>query len=116
MSCVSKMAQEQSKLEKYRQKLPDIAAKFEAMTREELIEACCGEGLDAIAMQERVSLFMEECTHMSYTTYPVDKLRTMIQERKESDIDQWCADFIDDEDTDEDIVKAVKERGQRALG
>lgn len=105
----------QSNFEKYKQILPDVAAKFEAMSKEELLEACCGEGLDAIAMQDRVSFFMEECTNMSYTTYPVDKLREMVKERKEQEINNWCAYFIEDKDTDEDIVAEVKRRGNISL-
>lgn len=104
-----------SNVEKLKERLPNLVEQYSNLSKEDLLEACCGEILDLLQMQKRVSLFMEECTHMSYTTYPIETLRQMITERKESDIDEWCSYFIEDEQTDEDIIEEVRKRGSKFL-
>lgn len=107
---------EKTNIETLKGILPDIVKEFEAMDRDALLEACCGETLDAINMQDRVQLFMNECTNgFSKTNYDIDVLKKLILQRKEADIDTFCAMFLEDGDADEDIIKVIKERGNRSL-
>lgn len=45
-------------IEKLRIIQPDLVAEYEAMTKEQLLEACCGEVLDLHSATERVQLLM----------------------------------------------------------
>jgi len=94
--------------------LPDFVKEWDGMTKEELIEAACGEVLDGLRMQERVSLFMEECTiGMSKTTYTLDAIKEQIKAKKESDINEFCFLECDDAE-DEEIIKEIKERAKKS--
>lgn len=67
---------------------PDLVADFEKMTKEELLKQCYLECIDAINMEERVALFMSECTNnMSKTNYTLGSLKSLINENKEREID-----------------------------
>ncbi len=89
---------------------PDLVADFEKMTKEELLKQCYLECIDAINMEERVALFMSECTNnMSKTNYTLGSLKSLINENKEREIDGFCYDLVDEQE-DSEIVKEIKER------
>lgn len=84
-------------IEQLKAKRPDLVELFEGMNREQLLEQIYKESKDAINMEERVSLFMEHCTiDMSKTTYTLESLKTLIQENKEAEISDFCADMLED--------------------
>lgn len=89
---------------------PDLAESFENMTRDELLNQCYLECIDALNMESRVELFMSECTNnMSKTNYTLGSLKSLISENKESVIDDFCYDVCDEQE-DVDILKEVKSR------
>jgi len=93
---------------------PDLVTAFEKMTREELINQCYLECLDAINMEKRVALFMAECTNnMSNTTYDLTALKSLIAENKEREINIFCKDLIDSFEITE-MVKVIEEIEERA--
>lgn len=97
-------------------KRPELIESYKGMTKEQLIEEISGEVLDLLDMVDRVQLFNSECTlSMSRPTYKLDDIKREINERKEFDIDQFCANLIDDGTDDEDILKEIKERGKKYL-
>jgi hypothetical protein len=103
-------------VQKLTEKDPQLVEKFSKMSKEELLEAACGEALDVFDMIERVQLFNEECTiSMSKPDYHLDDIRTEIKDRKANDIGEFCSMFIEDEDSDEEIVRQIKEKGNEYL-
>lgn len=97
-------------IEQLKRERPDLVEEFEKMTKEELLKQCYLECIDSINMEERVSLFMSECTkNMSKTTYTIGSLRSLINECKEYEINTFCFD-ISDGATDEEILTEVKDR------
>lgn len=89
---------------------PDLVELFEKMTKEELLKQCYLECLDAVNMESRVALFMEECTNnMSKTNYTTGSLKSLINENREREIDSFCYDTCDEQD-DSEILKEIKER------
>ena len=75
---------------------PDLIEEFSAMTKEQLLERICAEVLDALAMEERVSVFMSECTiNMSKTNYTPSSIRGLINEKQEQDISAYCEELIE---------------------
>lgn len=94
-----------------KEKRPDLVELFEGMTREQLLNQCYLECIDSINMEERVSLFMEECTiNMSKTNYSLESLKSLIDSKKEADIDEFCYYETVDEPTDADLVSVIKKR------
>ena len=70
------------------------------------------ECIDAINMEERVALFMAECTNnMSKTTYTINSIKKLINEKYEYDINMFCADLLEmgEEDMIEDIVNRAEQ-------
>ncbi|KZE82877.1 hypothetical protein AV926_04835 [Myroides marinus] len=67
-------------------------------------------------MEERVQLFMEECTSMSKTNYTIDALKILISDKKEQDIKEWCSMTVEDGKLTDDyigyVVKEVEENGK----
>jgi len=95
---------------------PQLVGKFNSISHEELIEAACEEAVTVYSLIDTISLFNEECTiSMSKPDYKIEDIRKEIQERKALDIDEYCSYFIEDNISDEDILKAVKERGLKYL-
>jgi len=89
---------------------PDLVEFFEKMTKEELLKQCYLECLDAVNMEDRVALFMAECTNnMSKTNYTLGSLKSLIYENKEREIDGFCYDLVDEQE-DSEILKEIKER------
>jgi len=97
-------------IEQLKEERKDLVESFENMSREELINQCYLECIDAINMEERVSLFMAECTNnMSNTTYTIDVLKELINDRKEDEINEFCSDLInmDEDDRYDEIFMRV---------
>ena len=89
---------------------PDLVELFEKMTREKLLKQCYLECIDALNMEERVELFMEECTNnMSKPNYTIGSLKSLINENKEREINRYCYDVCYEQE-DSEILKEIKER------
>lgn len=101
-------------LEQLKEQRPDLVESFEKMSKEELLKQCYSECIDAINMEERVSLFMEECTiNMSKTNYTLDSLKTLINQKKEFDINEFCYYETIDGPTPEELFKVISERSKQ---
>lgn len=99
--------------EQMREKHPDMVKVWEQLTKDELLEAMCGEVIDLFSMMERVSVFMEECTDMSKVNYTPDVIRDLIKKKKEADIDDFC--FLECEEAEDDeILLAIKDRAKKS--
>ena len=98
-------------VEQLKKERPDLVETFEKMTKEELLNQCYLESIDAINMEKRVQLFMNECTSLSKTNYTIEKLKKLIEENKKQTISLFCQITIDDiEDmTKEEIIEYLKE-------
>lgn len=100
-------------IERLKKERPDLVESFEKMTREQLLNQCYLECIDAINMEERVSLFMQECTiNMSKTNYTLDSLKTLISDKKEADLNEFCYYETLYEPTDNELVASIKERAK----
>lgn len=87
---------------------PDLVKIFEGQTHKQLLKQAYLEVIDGLNMEERVSIFMQECTNgMSKTTYTIESLKTMIAKRQEMDISLFCEMALQDiEGMDIDEIKA----------
>lgn len=100
-------------VEQLKAERPDIVEIFEAMTKEELLDQIYLEVLDGLNMEDRVQLFMNECTDLSKTTYTLDSIKTLINARQIKDIQQFCADLLEDSEGDSKYILAeIKERAK----
>lgn len=98
-------------IEQLRKDRPDLVENFEKMSKEELLNQCYLECIDAINMEERVSLFMQECTiNMSKTNYTLESIKSLINDKKEFDINEFCYYETIDEPTDEELIAVIKDR------
>lgn len=96
-------------IEQLKEERPDLVELFEAMSKEELLNQCYLECIDAINMEERVSVFMDECTlNMSKTNYDPSVIRTLINQKREHDINEFCYYETCDGQSDEDVLKSIK--------
>lgn len=76
---------------------PDLVELLEGQTHKELLKQTYLEVIDGLNMEERVSLFMQECTNgMSKTTYTIESLKSMISKRQEMDISLFCETALED--------------------
>lgn len=92
---------------------PDLVSDFEAMTHEELLNQIYLEIIDGLNMEDRVQLFMSECTNLSKTTYNLEVIKILIGDRQEKDIIDWCQIVVEDSEGDDDyILKEVKGKGK----
>lgn len=107
--------QRASKIDRLKDVRPELVDRYNSMSKEELVEEICGEVLDLLSHEERVQLFMNECTNVSKTFYSIENLKEFIEARKEDDINTFCSLFLIDKDSDEYILKVIKERGLRSL-
>jgi|GEM_PF-1843262 len=99
-----------SNIETLKEKFPELVDSYSKMTKEELLEACCGEVLDLNAMTDRVQLFMIECTpNMSKTNYKLDVLKKLISEKQEQDLNEFCFDILE-----EGCISTIEEVKKRA--
>lgn len=94
-------------VEELKNERPDLVELFEKMDKEQLLEQIYKECLDGINMEERVQTFMSECTDLSYTTYPVETIKSLIQSKYERDISEFCQTTLEDiEGMNIDEIKA----------
>lgn len=101
-------------INKLKENYPELVAEYSAMSKEQLLEQICAEVLDLHAMEDRVQVFMNECTEgMSKTNYTVDVIKGLIQAKQEADINQFCADLYQDHDTVNEIMAELKERSEQ---
>lgn len=67
-------------------------------------------------MEDRVQLFMEECTGMSKTNYDINTLKSLINNKKEQDIKDWCSMTVEDGkelgDYEKYVLKEVEEQSK----
>lgn len=95
-------------VEQLKQERPDLVKLFESMNREQLLEQIYKESLDAINMEERVSVFMENATlSMSKTMYPPHVISQLIQDKYERDISDFCEMTL--EDTEGMSVEGIRQ-------
>lgn len=103
-------------VEELKAQRPDLVELFENLSYKELLQQCYCECLDAINMEERVSIFMEECTiNMSKTNYTEKSLRSLINAKKEHDINEFCYYETIDEPTKKELYKTIKGFAQEYL-
>jgi hypothetical protein len=102
-------------VEKLKELRPDVVEQFEALDKDQLLEACCGEHLDFLSHEDRVQIFMNECTNMSKTNYTLGVIETLIAEHKEQLIDEDMWSLIESDLSDEEIVKYVNERAEKLV-
>lgn len=101
-------------LEEFKASRKDLHDIWDNMTREELLEEVWKESLDAVNMETRVQLFMNECTNnMSKTTYTLDVIKQLIRDKQQYDLSEFCENILDEdysgeERTLENIVKDLK--------
>jgi|GEM_PF-5085544 len=100
-------------VEELKQERPDLVELFEAMSREELLKQIYLECLDGINMEERVQTFMNECTSLSKTTYTPEVIKGLINDKQNSDIQEWCHMTLEDSDGDDNyILNEVNEQAK----
>jgi hypothetical protein len=103
-------------IEELKKDRPDLVELFEVMSREELLNQCYLECIDAINMESRVALFMEECTiNMSKTNYMLDSLKGMINAKKELDINEFCYYEIVDLPEPSELYVIINDRAKEYL-
>lgn len=98
----------------FKKERPDLVESYKGMSREELLKQCLLEARDAVNMEARVQVFMNECTQMSKTNYTETVIRGLIVSKQEHDIDVFCEDLLEDHITDKEIVAEVRRRAQQA--
>ena len=85
-------------LEEFKVNRKDLHNLWNNMSREELLEEIWKESLDAVNMETRVQLFMEECTvGMSKTTYTLDVIKDLIRDKQQYDLSEFCKNILDEE-------------------
>jgi spore maturation protein CgeB len=98
-------------IEQLKSERPDLVKKFEELSKEDLLKATYLEVIDAVNMESRVALFMQECTeNMSKTNYTLDSIQTLINNKKESDIKEFCFLQFEDDLSDEEIIAELREQ------
>lgn len=98
-------------LEEFKKDRPDLVEFYNSLDKDELILQCFKEALDAVMMEDRVSVFMETCTNnMSKTNYTPSSIRSMVNLKKEQDIIDFCDNLIEDSDNDQEIADHIWER------
>ena len=101
-------------VEQLKKERPDLVESFENMSKEQLLEQCYKECIDAINMEERVALFMRECTiDMSKTNYSLESLKTLIDSKKEYDISEFCYYEIIDSPLPSELYKVILDNARK---
>jgi hypothetical protein len=98
-------------IKELKQERPDLVELFESMDREQLLKQCYKEALDAINMESRVALFMEELeTGLSNTTYTLDSLRMIVNTAIGNQINNYILTVLEDTDgmSAEEIIEYMK--------
>lgn len=100
--------------EQLKQIRPDLIEEYSKLSKEELLEQICAEVLDSLAMEDRVQLFMSECTiNMSKTTYTLESLRSLIADKQEHDINEFCYGECEDAESNDEIAESIRERAKQ---
>jgi len=94
---------------------PELVKYYEGLSHEELLGQICAEVLDLLRMEERVQVFMNECTDLSKTTYTPDVLKGLITTKFEHDIVRFCQDVVEDEVKDKDIANYIREKANEEI-
>lgn len=90
----------------------ELVNEYSLMSKEQLLNQICAEVLDLLRMEERVQTFMSECTmNMSNTTYTIESIKTLITQKQEHDIQEFCK-YISEDSTDEEIINEVKAQAE----
>lgn len=88
---------------------PSLVEEYSEMDKPQLLEQICAEVLDLHAMQDRVQVFMNECTpNMSKTTYTTGVIRDLISQKREMDFKSFSEDVLEGR-TPEEVVSFLKE-------
>lgn len=92
---------------------PDLAEMYlgyyKKMSKEAFLEAVSGDILDLVAMEERVQFFMSYCTNMSYTTYPIETIKTLVNDKQQQEEIEFCKTLLEDYDNPQDLYDYIKE-------
>ena len=83
-------------IEQLKEQRPDLVELFESMSKEQLLNQIYLEVIDGLNMEERVQLFMDECTSLSKTNYSIETLKSLIEEGKKQEISLFCQFALDD--------------------
>jgi len=83
-------------VEQLKEERADLVELFEPMSREQLLEQIYKECLDGINMEERVQVFMNECTGLSYTTYTPEVIKGLIHTADIQNISEFCKTVLED--------------------
>lgn len=98
-------------IDQLKEERPDLVELFENMTKEQLLNQCYLECIDAINMEERVSTFMAECTiNMSKTNYDPSVLKTLITDKQNHDIAEFCYYEICDDQSADEVFEEIKKK------
>ncbi|WP_167596605.1 hypothetical protein [Leeuwenhoekiella sp. ZYFB001] len=106
-----------SSLEELRENYPDLVEEYSAMDKEQLLEQICAEVLDLHRMDERVQVFMNECTlNMSKTNYTPEVIKTLISAKQEHDINEFCSDMLAEyEDDPDEMINQLEARAEEII-
>lgn len=98
-------------VEQLKKERPDLVELWSKMSKEELYDEIFKESLDAINMEERCQVFMNECTNLSKTTYTTEVIRGLIHEKSKQEISDFCRMAIEDTEgmNAEEIREYLKE-------
>ena len=82
-------------IEQLKEQRPDLVELYENMDREQLLKQIYLEVKDGLNMEKRVQFFMNKCTvNMSRTNYTIETLETLINEKQEQIIDEFCENLV----------------------
>ena len=94
--------------EQLKQQRPDLVETFENMSKEELLNQIQLECIDLLNLEKRVSLFMKECTNdMSKTNYTLESLKTLIDQRKQTELIDFCT-YLREMEDNQDIINEIE--------
>lgn len=98
-------------INKLKENHPELVEEYSKMDKEQLLDQICSEVLDLHKMQERVQVFMGECTlNMSNTTYTPESIRSLVNDKQEHDINQFCYYLMEMET--EDIMNELNKKAE----
>lgn len=101
-------------VEQLKNERPDLVDIFESMDRDQLLNQCYLECIDALNMEERVSVFMEHCTiNMSKTNYTTSALVSLINNKKDFDINEFCYYELVDGTAPDELFNSISERAKQ---
>jgi hypothetical protein len=96
-------------VEELKEERPELVEFFESLSHDKLLEQIYKEVVDAVNMEERVDVFMQECTdNMSKTNYTPSTIRGLISAQKEKDLRDFC-EYLIEGFTDSEILKEIKQ-------